>query len=680
MNERNSSSDKPSTAPIPSSSPRWRSEILQPVVIGQTVCDTTTNTTNTTSIVPTSSAAASSSREADSDDNGSKQPDKAVIIPWSGWYGFFFQLADEQQQLPHCASSSQTKQEKTILTDDSTVSRTAKNEEKDNTSRFRLLVSWDNTAEDETTYNERFSPLPLRTDLGTSLTSLTVGRLVYFSEKSRVSVLLNESDDVVDPTKSTATNDDPTCFEKRTSVMENPIIASTPPPSSSSSSSSQAASSLLPQWQLVFQRHLGKTEELSTQDTGTLAESNTRFLMCGHCGKTVSKLKSMKQHQDFVHLKSTRTSESETSDPSISSSSRGMNGTTRTAETSSSIWTRPLRVLYQDDAMVIIVKPQGMAVMGNKETLQRSNLLLPLVGTRPVDWPAKKARTVTDNIDTNSKKEKETNDVGEQMEEDKILGKPRPAHRLDAPTGGVLVVSKTQRVDCVLKRIFRERKCHKVYRAIVHGKLIVPVQTNDDGEYGICNESISGKPSTTLYKPLRYGRASFVLKRSVQNQDNRESAAATSIENDNGDDDNIDEPRSGGINDEQMGTWLTVVELKPVTGRHHQLRRHLKGLGHAIVGDCRYGPRVVSAESSGKAVLEQNGKVHEREMPSPSFEQPGHDDKNEDDTLSRLCLWAMEITLPHPVTGKETRVVMEEPAWINHVLKLEQERWERSMQ
>jgi 23S rRNA-/tRNA-specific pseudouridylate synthase len=571
------------------------------------------------------------------------------------------------------------------------------------------------------------------TDLGTSLTTLTVGRLVYFSENSRVAVVrmtANESSD-------SDVDDD-----------MSPVA----------------------QWQLAFQRHLGKTEKRSTHETGTLIEpdsssitttttaTTTRFLMCGHCGKTVSKIKSMQQHQDFVHLKSTRTistslSLSSSVDPSIrdcsssSSSSNNMNGTgtMTTADSScsfsssSNIWTRPLRVLYQDDAMVIVDKPQGMAVMGNKETLQRSNLLMPLVGTRPVDWPgAKKARTCTDDkisINNNAESDveggvrstKETNDeddhdddeqveAEEKEEEDKILGKPRPAHRLDAPTGGVLVLSKTQRVDSVLKRIFRDRQCRKVYRAIVHGKLIVPstmsnnnarddndagrASTIENGEYGICCEILSGKPSTTLYKPLRYGRASFVLKRSVvlQKQDNAKSTmaetttASSSIDNDDVDQNEADASSrdSGGggggvcgVNDEQMGTWLTVVELKPVTGRHHQLRRHLKGLGHAIVGDSRYGPRVLSAASTSGIRTESvslttgdNGQAVS--AVSSSKQQPVSScyKSNDDDTQSRLCLWAMEITLPHPVTGKELCVGMDEPAWIDHVLKLEQEQWE----
>jgi 23S rRNA-/tRNA-specific pseudouridylate synthase len=35
----------------------------------------------------------------------------------------------------------------------------------------------------------------------------------------------------------------------------------------------------------------------------------------------------------------------------------------------------------------------------------------------------------------------------------------------------------------------------------------------------------------------------------------------------------------------RYGGWITSVELSPVTGRKHQLRRHMAALGHPIVGD-----------------------------------------------------------------------------------------------
>jgi len=64
--------------------------------------------------------------------------------------------------------------------------------------------------------------------------------------------------------------------------------------------------------------------------------------------------------------------------------------------------------------------------------------------------------------------------------------------------------------------------------------------------------------------------------------------------------------------------FVTTVDLWPVTGRKHQLRRHLASLGHPILGDDRYGgPR-------HKASLLPN---------------------------ENLCLWALEVTLEHPTAA-----------------------------
>lgn len=75
------------------------------------------------------------------------------------------------------------------------------------------------------------------------------------------------------------------------------------------------------------------------------------------------------------------------------------------------------------------------------------------------------------------------------------------------------------------------------------------------------------------------------------------------------------------------------MDLFPATGRQHQLRRHLAGIGHPIVGEPRY--------HRGDAVRE--GAVFEGWLGKGLF------------------LWALELRFAHPVTGERLHFCIEGP-------------------
>ncbi len=118
--------------------------------------------------------------------------------------------------------------------------------------------------------------------------------------------------------------------------------------------------------------------------------------------------------------------------------------------------------------------------------------------------------------------------------------KPYSVHRLDKDTSGVFIMAKNRESAQLLTSLFRLRKVHKTYLAICHGELV-----KNSGEWN--NDLIrydGGKKiienAKTLYKVL------------------------------------------------DKNSEASLVELKPITGRKHQLRKQLYALGQPIFGDIKY--------------------------------------------------------------------------------------------
>ena len=118
--------------------------------------------------------------------------------------------------------------------------------------------------------------------------------------------------------------------------------------------------------------------------------------------------------------------------------------------------------------------------------------------------------------------------------------KPYSVHRLDKDTSGVFIMAKTRQSAQLLTSLFRLRKVHKTYLAICHGEL-----NRDSGEW---NNDL-----------IRYdGERKIIEKaKTIYRVLDKNSEAS-------------------------------LVELKPITGRKHQLRKQLYALGQPIFGDIKY--------------------------------------------------------------------------------------------
>ncbi len=128
--------------------------------------------------------------------------------------------------------------------------------------------------------------------------------------------------------------------------------------------------------------------------------------------------------------------------------------------------------------------------------------------------------------------------------------KPRPAHRLDANTTGLVVFTKTKHFASLLQPQFTRGEVAKTYLARVHGHpdpdtfecdAAISAQAEHLGNR--CIDEASGLPARTRFEVLR-----------------------------------------------RLPDGTTLVRARPLTGRTHQIRLHLHHLGHAIVGDPAYLP------------------------------------------------------------------------------------------
>ena len=121
------------------------------------------------------------------------------------------------------------------------------------------------------------------------------------------------------------------------------------------------------------------------------------------------------------------------------------------------------------------------------------------------------------------------------------------AHRLDRDTSGVVILAKSEEVQKFLKKQFQDRKVHKTYRAVVEGRPKL-----DEARIDLPMLRNKKRPTTFLVDPN--GKEAETFYKVLQANDK-----------------------------------YALVELKPTTGRTHQLRVHMKYLGHPILGDPVYG-------------------------------------------------------------------------------------------
>jgi 23S rRNA pseudouridine955/2504/2580 synthase len=190
-------------------------------------------------------------------------------------------------------------------------------------------------------------------------------------------------------------------------------------------------------------------------------------------------------------------------------------------------------VLYEDDEVLALNKPSGLAVQGGTKTTKHVDRLLSA-------W-------------------------GEGLE------RPRLVHRLDRDTSGVLLLGKTPAAAARLSGAFAKRKAKKTYWAIIAGN---PHPPQGLIELPLVKKGVGDRELVVPADPKEFGA----------------EPADTEY---------VTISRAAG-----RAAW---VALRPLTGRTHQLRAHMKAIGHPILGDPKYSDDK-AAELSGGLKLQLHAR------------------------------------------------------------------------
>ena len=196
------------------------------------------------------------------------------------------------------------------------------------------------------------------------------------------------------------------------------------------------------------------------------------------------------------------------------------------------------QIIFEDDFLVVIDKPAGVVVNRAGTTAKTETVQ---------DWAESRIEIGDLRFENVSP------EVREEFTSRGGIG-----HRLDKDTSGLLVIAKTPEAFSKLKEQFKGREVVKKYLALVHGK-VEPAEGTVDApisrspfnrkHFGVFP---GGRPALTKFKVRKYLKGLKALK---------------------------------------SGEVFSLLEVEPKTGRTHQIRVHMKYVGHPIVSDPIYGGR-----------------------------------------------------------------------------------------
>ncbi|MDB5031917.1 pseudouridine synthase [Mucilaginibacter sp.] len=135
-----------------------------------------------------------------------------------------------------------------------------------------------------------------------------------------------------------------------------------------------------------------------------------------------------------------------------------------------------------------------------------------------------------------------------QLLRDQVGLKVNPVHRLDRATGGILLFALSKEVEIAMQQQFSDNLVNKKYTAIVRGY----TPDSEEINYPLRKENGVLQGAFTVYQTLNRAEIPVPL----------------------------------GIHDTSR---YSLIEIKPTTGRMHQIRKHMSHVFHPIIGDTTHG-------------------------------------------------------------------------------------------
>ena len=181
---------------------------------------------------------------------------------------------------------------------------------------------------------------------------------------------------------------------------------------------------------------------------------------------------------------------------------------------------------------------------------------------------------------------------------DQLQSRVYPVHRLDRPTAGLILFGLNGKAAAKMVDLFTHRKVSKYYQALVCG--LTP-------DTGVVDQALGAIAEDD------WDKSSHVEKSTQDALTHFETLARFQVSGDCP----ISEPAK-----------CSLLEIQPMTGRTHQIRRHLKHIGHPVIGDHRHGD-----ETLNKLVFGRTG-------------------------VSRMLLTSMRLDFRHPYSGELHSIVV----------------------